>query len=267
MFAGRDLSHHVQYIREQGKELGLQISFPSVLTPLVSLYISIVGIPDVGYQERFRFFAHCLNKINGSVFADIGCGNGAYTRYVHARFPQSKIYSIDTVKGLVEMSKKILQHKNITYSVHDIRKPLPQLRNTCDVVWCFDVLEHIDAYESALQNINAMLKSGGHILIHVPQPHQKRWFRHFIKWEHDTHEHEGIAAESIQKILKNYRLIEKKETFRAIGSLIWELNILLFEKIPYVGIITYPFLRMFTLLDDVMLISRGNCVGLLMQKK
>lgn len=266
-FAGRDIASNSAYLRNQGKELGIGLKYPPFLDPLVKLYISLFGIPDIGYQRRFSFFQKSLQKITGSVFVDAGCGNGFYSRFVADNFPKGTVYSYDFSHDLIAFAKKISPQKNIKYAALDLTTKNLPFTGKADLVWCFDVLEHIKDYKSAVRNLDAMLKKGGHLLIHVPQPAQRRWFDSLKAWEHDTHEHEGIAKKDLLALLKNYEIIELRPTFGSFGSWIWEINMVLFKAFPPLGAFMFPFWRMLLFLDPIIPSKKYNCLGLFARKK
>ena len=45
IFAGRDLSQKITYLKNQGRELNLSINYPSIHESIVKIYISLFGKP------------------------------------------------------------------------------------------------------------------------------------------------------------------------------------------------------------------------------
>lgn len=266
LFAGKELSQKIVYLKSQGKELGLSINYPNILKPLVKFYISIFGIPEIGFQERFNFFQRCIKNLDGKIFIDAGCGNGIYSRFVAEKFPKAQVYAFDNEGKLITLSKKISPQKNIHFFIHDLTKPNRKLANQADVVFCLDVLEHIRDYKKALKNIDQMIKKNGYLILHLPLSNQRRWFKLFQKWQHQTHEYEGFEEKKLLNELKNYQIIEKRGTFGAIGSLVWEINIILFQYLPPAGALFFPLLRLSLFLDRILTSKKYNCLGILAQK-
>src|SRR3989339_1835311 len=151
-FAGKELSNKISYLKNQGKELNLSINYPKPLGSFVSLYIGLFGIPEIGFQERFNFFQRCIKNLDGKVFIDAGCGNGAYSRFMAKKYPQSKIMAFDFEKKLVTLAKELTDEKRINFFTHDLTKKSNQLSNKADIVWSLDVLEHIKDYKKAVKN-------------------------------------------------------------------------------------------------------------------
>lgn len=265
-FAGKELSHKISYLKSQGKELNLFINYPKILEPLVQFYISLFGIPEIGFQERFDFFQRCIKNIDGSVFIDAGCGNGAYTRFMINQYPQSRIMAFDYDKKMALLAKKLTGDRRADFFAHDLTKQNVKLINKADIVWSLDVLEHIKDYKKAVRNLTAMVKKNGYLIIHVPLLNQHRWFSYFDHWEHETHEREGFRKKELIGLLKNFRIVKEISTFGALGSLIWETNIVLFKILPPLGALLFPILRMFMLADKIFPSRKYNCFGVIAKK-
>lgn len=265
-FAGKELSQKISYLKNQGKELDLAINYPKSLEFFITSYIRFFGIPEIGFQERFNFFQRCIKNLNGKIFIDAGCGNGAYSRYMANQYPQSKIIAFDFEKKLVTLAKELTNQKRINFFTHDLTKKNTQLLNKADIAWSLDVLEHIKDYKKAVKNLSLMVKKNGYLILHVPLVKQRRWFNYFKTWSHETHEREGFQKKEIADLLKNFKIIKEINTFGAIGSFIWELNIVLFKKFPPLGTLLFPLFRILMLLDKMIPSNKYNCLGILAQK-
>lgn len=266
LFAGRDLSQKINYLKNQGKELNLSINYPRILEPIVKTYISLFGIPEIGFQERFDFFQRCIKGLSGKIFIDAGCGNGAYSRFMSKKYPKSKIMAFDLEKKLVSLAKELTPQKNIDFFTHDLTKNNIKLLNKADIVWSLDVLEHIKNYKKAVENLTLMVKKNGYLILHVPLINQRRWLNYFNNWTHETHEREGFQKKEITDLLKNFKIVKEINTFGALGSFIWELNIILFKHLPPVGALLFPLLRMMLYFDKLIPSKKYNCLGILAKK-
>lgn len=270
IFAGRELAGSLAYLKNQGKENKVAINYPKSVEPLVRLYISFFGIPEIGLQERFAFFQRSINQIllskKAKIIVDAGCGNGIHARYLAKRLLNTKIYALDIDRRLIRLNNQILPSKNIFFIKHDVTKPLAILKNKVDLLYCFDVLEHLMDFEKAINNFNSMIKKGGYLIIHVPLRYQKRWFSDFKKWEHQTHEYEGIEENELANLLRKYIIVEKSGTFKPFGALIWEINMLLLKKLPFLGICFFPLLKIIMLFDRLIPANKYNCLGIVAKK-
>jgi 2-polyprenyl-3-methyl-5-hydroxy-6-metoxy-1,4-benzoquinol methylase len=266
LFAGKELSQKINYLKNQGKELDLNIKYPRSLEFFVRLYIALFGIPEIGFQERFNFFQRCVKDLHGKIFIDAGCGNGTYSRFMANLYPQSKIMAFDLEKKVITIAKELTDQKRINFFIHDLTKKNTLLLNKADIVWSLDVLEHIIDYTKAVKNLKLMVKKNGYLIIHVPLINQKRWFNYFKNWSHETHEREGFKKKEILNLLKNFEIIKEINTFGTLGSFIWEINTILFKKLPFLAIILFPVLRLIMFFDKIIPSNKYNCLGIIAKK-
>lgn len=272
-FAGTELAQELPYLRNAGEELQVNLRYPRILEPLIKKYISLFGLPDIGFQLRYSLLKQFAEEVQATLkpssrwlFFDAGCGSGTNTRLMHRLFPKAKVVAVDIVPGLVQMAKRASRSTRLHFKVADLTKPQEELRGKANFVWCFDVLEHIPNYKRALKNMALTLKKGGYLAIHVPQPRQRRHLVFFRDWAHDTHEREGLMITELLKSLPGFEVVRIKETFGYLGSLIWEINIFLFKKVPPLGAMLFPLLRLIAELDLYVSSRKYNCLGVLLQK-
>ena len=85
--------------------------------------------------------------------ADIGCGEGSNLLFLRSQFPNAKLFGFDVSKTAIETAKS-----NIDADFHllDIQKEIPAQR--FDLVFCSDVLEHLEDDVTALGNIKAITR-------------------------------------------------------------------------------------------------------------
>ena len=117
-------------------------------------------------NERTSFRLSYIAKFIGAgKLLDIGCGNA----YLKDFLPGSvEYYGVDFVqrKG----------NEFMNFSVVDITKdPLPFRDNTFDYVVASEVLEHISNFFFAVEQIYRVLKSGGQLIITVPNISRLYW--------------------------------------------------------------------------------------------
>ena len=182
------------------------------------------------------------------------------------QYPQRKIMAFDLEKKLDSLARELTPQKNIDFFTHDLTKNNVKLLNKADIVWSVDVLEHIKNYKKAVKNLILMVKKNGYLILHLPLINQRRWLNYFNHWTHETHEREGFQKKEITNLLKNFQIIKEINTFGALGSLIWEINTILFKKIPALAALLFPLLRLFMLLDKVIPSKKYNCFGILAKK-
>lgn len=219
-----EMNHSYEIISKKDKKSG-------VLKMLESIYIRMFGIPEIGFQSRFLYFRKLLKKFPNSPrkILDAGSGIGSQTLWLSKQYKGAEIISCDVDSSKLEKAKKFTNNfyksKKIKFLIRDISHPLKE-KNIYDLIVNIDVLEHVKNYKAVLGNFQKLLKVGGYLYLHTPQPGQKRIFKQLKTWEHEGHTLEGYTPEELTEELKKlgFNIIEKRETFGYFGKLAWELN-------------------------------------------
>ena len=247
----------------------------NLLEKLKKLYISIFGIPEIGFQIRSLYFEKILTSYNFrpdfKSILDAGCGIGMYSLLLGKTYPQARVTGGDIdkykLKSCQAMAKE-LNLKNVEFNYLNITK-INNKKNYYDLIVNIDVLEHIDNYELVIENFFNMLQKNGYLYIHVPQPNQKRIFSSLKKWHHEDHIREGIARKDLENLLKKlgFKIVVSKETFGFFGKLAWEINHLtLSGSFTFAGI-AFPFIYLLAMFDPVWKNRNGLGILVLAQKK
>lgn len=103
------------------------------------------------HRHHRRIFAEMLSKLPKSeieTIADIGCGEGTNLFFLSKIFPKAKLHGFDFSKTALESAKEKL-HAN--FSAIDIQREMPN--GKFDLVFCSDVVEHLENDLAALKNI------------------------------------------------------------------------------------------------------------------
>lgn len=237
------------------------------------LYISIFGIPEIGFQIRGLYFkkilaSHLLNK-NLKKILDAGSGIGICTFLLATTFPKSQVTGIDLDRNKLKSCKIMaeeLKIKNVEFTYLDVLK---LSKSDYDLIINIDVLEHVKNYELVLRNFYSTLNKSGYLYIHVPQPNQKRIFTSFKTWRHEDHVREGITRKDLENSLEKlgFKIIVSKETFGFFGKLAWEINHLMLTRSFVLAGITFPFLFALAILDPLWKNNDGLGITVLAQKK
>lgn len=119
-------------------------------------------------QWRFYFFVKILKKIKIKInkklkIMDLGCGNGILSDQIEEHFN----VNIDRVDSSIEMLKQNtkVRGKLICYN---IGKKITKLKNKYDLIFLFDVIEHVKNEKKFFYDIIYHLKPGGILIINVP---------------------------------------------------------------------------------------------------
>jgi SAM-dependent methyltransferase len=99
---------------------------------------------------------------------DVGCSDGAITRRIAERW-DVKIIGVDMYDGMGGRWATRL-HRNMSYERWDVRTRRVDLAGGFDAVYACEVLEHLTDADAAtaLQNMLAVLRSGGDLIVTVP---------------------------------------------------------------------------------------------------
>jgi len=117
---------------------------------------------EADHIERYRF---ACKYVKGKSVLDIACGVG----YSGQMFIEAGAFSYDGVdinEKLIDYAKKIYGSDLISYSVGDITTF--NSNKMYDLITCYETIEHVKKYESAIQNLYSLLKTGGTLLISSP---------------------------------------------------------------------------------------------------
>ena len=117
---------------------------------------------EADHLERYRF---ACKYAKGKSILDIACGVG----YSGPKFIEAGAVSYDGVdinENLIEYAKNNYSSKSINYLVGDICKF--SNNKMYDLITCYETIEHVENYETAIQNLYSLLKTGGNLLISSP---------------------------------------------------------------------------------------------------
>lgn len=117
------------------------------------------------YNQRILFFYKIVEREiarkGGVTLLDYGCGDG-YWSLVLSHFLGCKVTGVDYNPLRLERAKSIV--KNAKFIESDLRKRNENL-GKFDIVFCSQVIEHIEGDVSFLENIRNHLKEGGILIL------------------------------------------------------------------------------------------------------
>ena len=117
---------------------------------------------EADHMERYRF---ACAYAAGKTVLDIACGAG----YSAPLFIKAGAASYDGV----DLNARLVAYDNDTYgaaNIHYTEGDICTFSNgrTYDLITCFETIEHVPDYRSALKNLFALLRPGGTLLISSP---------------------------------------------------------------------------------------------------
>jgi SAM-dependent methyltransferase len=108
-------------------------------------------LKEIGFDKNI-----IIDKVN----VELGCANGFFLQYLKNN-GATKIIGIDVSKSLLK-TIKIKNIKLINGDLFDLKE------NYIDILYMFNILEHIPDQKKLLKSIKTRLKSDGLLLIEVP---------------------------------------------------------------------------------------------------
>lgn len=122
---------------------------------------------DPGFARRANYILTHLAGKRGVKILEVGCGRGFYEAAVNTIYPKSLIIGMDLNTRYLEVAKRAVRAKNVTFIRGDATKiPFPE--KEFDRVICTEVLEHIGDDQKVIAELYRVLKPSGQVLISVP---------------------------------------------------------------------------------------------------
>lgn len=122
------------------------------------------GSPSTDWTKGLEYRLEKTKKLvafKDKKVLDVGCGVGMFM----SKFKKlgSDVYGIDVDKEKIKIAKK--SFKNVFASPSE---KLPFRKNSFDVVWLHEVIEHVDDDKQTITECFRVLKSGGKLIIFAP---------------------------------------------------------------------------------------------------
>lgn len=159
--------------------------------------------PDVRraylYKARLRMLKRL--SINGCNVLEIGCGSGPMTKHLIESY--QSVTAIDISNEAIKLCKSSIKNNNLHLQVA-MAENLPLEDSSIDIIFAYDVYEHVENLNLALKEAYRVLRDDGILYISVPNPNslgarikgkypeykglplakrKKQWFG----WQDDTH--------------------------------------------------------------------------------
>jgi 2-polyprenyl-3-methyl-5-hydroxy-6-metoxy-1,4-benzoquinol methylase len=110
-----------------------------------------------------------LDRLEGEGVLDVGCFTGAFVREATQRFPGKTVTGIDYFEDNIRIARLLYPEIRDRYqqmSVYALQFP----DATIDTITCQETLEHLEGAALAVKEMNRVLKTGGVLVVSVPNP-------------------------------------------------------------------------------------------------
>jgi len=121
-------------------------------------------IQRIWHPRRFKWISSLAKPVSGRML-DIGCDGATLTELVAEKCKPMEVVGIDLAQESVAYSKK--KRPDFQLAVAHAEQ-LPFGDATFDMVFCSEVLEHVDRPEKMLAEIRRCLKRDGYAIVEVP---------------------------------------------------------------------------------------------------
>jgi SAM-dependent methyltransferase len=128
-------------------------------------WYEIATVEHFWIRRRFEILKKIAGQLiqNSKEMAEVGCGNGLLQRQIEDAFGKP-VTGCDLNEYALKRNL-CRQSQILCYDIFDKRS---DLEKRFDVLFLFDVLEHIDAEQAFLEAIRFHLTPGGRLIINVP---------------------------------------------------------------------------------------------------
>ncbi len=119
------------------------------------------------FQGWFRLInkIYPINKGRGKKVLEVGCGFGAFSKILREK--QYNVFASDISSFIINHAKRL--QKDINFTTEDVVKTQGK-KNDYDLIFAFEVLEHLNSPKKALKNLYLRLKKGGMLIFSSPYP-------------------------------------------------------------------------------------------------
>lgn len=133
----------------------------------------------------FSYVPKCASKCAA---LDLGCGDGYWSEKLKAK--GYKTISADQEREYPNVDS---DYRYDSMVPTDLEKELPFPNNSFDLVWCSEVIEHLEKYRLAIAEIRRVLKPDGMYILTTPNSYF--WLYYFLKlfglshkdWQNEGH--------------------------------------------------------------------------------
>lgn len=143
------------------------------------------------------------------VHLDVGCADGAFTKYYLEKFPKTEGYGMDLSEIIIAKAKANCPEGHFfqgdTYNI-------PMNNDFFNLVHSAEMLEHLEFPEKAIAEMHRVLKPGGTLIVTTPNKFASDYIEHLWKWDVDG-VREMLESKMGPDKLKGFKIIEEHPSF------------------------------------------------------
>lgn len=99
---------------------------------------------------------------------ELACGTGRHT--IRLADAGARLTAVDFSRGMLDVAKKRLEGREVTFGEADLRARLPFADATFDVALCCLAVEHIEHLDPAFREVRRVLRPGGTFVLSDMHP-------------------------------------------------------------------------------------------------
>lgn len=171
----------------------------------------------VWHRRRFEWISRLVSKVDGRML-DVGCDGVTLTEVIARKSGAEEVIGIDIWTGAVAYSKR--KRSDFQLAVAHAEE-LPFRDDCFDMIFCSEVLEHVEHPEKLLAEVKRCLKADGYCIVEVPT--ESMFFK--AAWALWTHIGPGRAWEHAHAVDFRGDLLDR--LLRAAGFRVIEESVFL----------------------------------------
>ncbi|GEM_PF-2108734 len=120
---------------------------------------------DPRFVRRFEKITRMLDRLVSGRALDVGCGSGVFSHYLSTKGWQ--VLGIDISPEMIEAAGRYASGPNVEFRAVAF-EALGEQRDRFDLILSLSMLEYVEDDEAAIQKCSQLLRSGGYLLVSVP---------------------------------------------------------------------------------------------------
>jgi len=143
---------------------------------------------------------------------DLGCGEGPLSYLLYKK--GAKVHAIDISKEALKRMRKFTKNMKINIKKAPAEN-LPYKDNFFDIIFTFDVIEHVKDYKKTFIEMNRCLKNGGYIFLEMTPYWALATGHHLYDFTH-------LPVQYLPKKLMRWWIFKKKAKGKETPKQAWE---------------------------------------------